>query len=170
MADYVSDLTFSVNDYFEVSNIARLIQLSVAPVFLLAGLGGIMMVLSVRMNRFIDRARILEERYRKLRDGARKKAVRSELYSLIVRIRMARWSLALSITSELLICSLIALLFLGGIFHFDASFPVATLFVLAMLLVMLGLLVFLREVYLGYNNSRIGLSLPEFLDEEGRSE
>lgn len=150
-----------MHDYFEVADIARLIQLAVAPVFLLAGIGGVMMVLSLRMNRFIDRARVLETRLANLKEPERRKPLEKEFKSLIVRIQMARWSLGLSIASELLICALIALLFLGGIFHFDGSFLLATLFVVAMLFLMLGLLILLREVYLSYSGTSLGRSLRE---------
>ena len=45
-----------------VENIAVVIQLSVTPVFLLAGIAGMLNVLSIRLGRVIDRARIVEAR------------------------------------------------------------------------------------------------------------
>jgi hypothetical protein len=44
-----------------LSLIAKTIQLSVAPVFLLTAIGTMLAVLVGRLNRIVDRARILEE-------------------------------------------------------------------------------------------------------------
>ena len=49
-------------DETEVSAIAHVIQLSVAPVFLLSGIGAILAVMTSRLGRIIDRARVLEAR------------------------------------------------------------------------------------------------------------
>ena len=46
----------------QIDEIAHLIQLSVAPVFLLTGVGTLLNVLSGRLARIIDRARVLEQR------------------------------------------------------------------------------------------------------------
>jgi len=46
----------------EIDEIAHIIQLSIAPVFLLTGVGTLLNVLSGRLARIIDRARVLEQR------------------------------------------------------------------------------------------------------------
>lgn len=51
---------------------------------------------------------------------------------------------------------MIATLFLSAFLRFDASIPVALLFIAAMSCLFLGLLWFLREIYLATNNLRIG--------------
>lgn len=43
-----------------LTEIAHVIQLAVAPVFLLTGVAGILSVLTNRLARIIDRARVLE--------------------------------------------------------------------------------------------------------------
>jgi hypothetical protein len=55
-----------------------------------------------------------------------------------------------------LVCSVIALLFLGDYLRYDMSVPVALLFILAMLLLVLGLLSFLREIFIAKASLRIG--------------
>ena len=42
--------------------VAHAVQLAVAPVFLLTGIGAILAVMTNRLGRVIDRARVLEER------------------------------------------------------------------------------------------------------------
>ena len=49
-------------NFLQVSAIAQTIQLSLAPVFMLAAIGQILNVLAGRLARVIDRARILEQR------------------------------------------------------------------------------------------------------------
>ena len=46
----------------QVDEMAHIIQLSIAPVFLLTGMGTLLSVLSGRLARIIDRARALEQR------------------------------------------------------------------------------------------------------------
>jgi len=50
-----------VLDFSDVG-VAHAIQLAVAPVFLRSGIGAILMVMTNRLGRIIDRARVLEER------------------------------------------------------------------------------------------------------------
>ena len=45
-----------------VETIATVIQLAVAPVFLLAGIAGLLNVLSIRLGRVVDRVRVVETR------------------------------------------------------------------------------------------------------------
>ena len=58
--------------------------------------------------------------------------------------------------TALLVCTMIAVLFLSAFLQFDASIPVALLFIAAMLCFFLGLLGFLREIYLATMSLRIG--------------
>jgi hypothetical protein len=43
-----------------IADIARVIQLSIAPVFLISGIAALLSVLSGRLARLVDRARVLE--------------------------------------------------------------------------------------------------------------
>ena len=60
-----------VRDFQDVGTLARVIQLSVAPVFLLTGIGTMLSVMTNRLGRVIDRARVLEARLEN--DGYRHK-------------------------------------------------------------------------------------------------
>jgi len=50
-----------MDTFFQVSSISQVIQLAVAPVFLLAGISGALMVMSNRLGRIVDRGRYLKE-------------------------------------------------------------------------------------------------------------
>lgn len=138
-----------------LAGIAHVIQLAVAPVFLLTGIGAILAVMTSRLARIIDRARQLEGEAR--RDRERHEALRPELTMLCRRARLASRAIALCTVTALLVCAVVALLFLGVFLGFDASVWVALLFIGAMLAFFLGLVCFLWEVWLGTSSLRIGI-------------
>jgi hypothetical protein len=135
--------------------VARVIQLAVAPVFLLTGIGAILAVMTNRLGRIIDRARVLEDRL----DRALPELVatlRADLRILSRRAKLINRAITLCTTTALLICTVIAMLFLSASLRFDARIPVTILFVAAMATFFLGLVWFLREIYLATVNLRIG--------------
>jgi hypothetical protein len=136
--------------------VAQVIQLAVAPVFLLTGIGAILAVMTNRLARIIDRARVLEE---SLSHGAseRHAVMHADLTILSRRARLIYTAITLCTTTALLICTVIAVLFLGASLHFNATTPVTILFVAAMATFFLGLVWFLREIYLGTVSLRIGV-------------
>jgi Protein of unknown function (DUF2721) len=139
-----------MNNYFDVSDISQLISMAVAPVFLITGIGSLLNVLGSRLARIVDRARILSlkksEGMASLRDV-------KELQVHVQRMNLAGWSIGLCVTSALLICSLVAILFLGGLLHFDPYEIIGVLFVLAMISLILGLILFLLEVRLAIQHN-----------------
>jgi len=72
------------------------------------------------------------------------------------RAKLIGRAVTLCTTTALLVCTVIAVLFLSAFLRFDAPIPVALLFIAAMLCFFLGLLWFLREIYLATMNLRIG--------------
>ena len=66
----------------DLSDIAHLVELSVAPVFLLAGIGALLNVVTARLGRVVDRARNLEERLYAPRSDDEAARSRAELGSL----------------------------------------------------------------------------------------
>ncbi len=147
-------LDASVHD--AVSNIAFFIQLSVAPVFLLTGVGAMLGVLTNRLARIIDRARLLETRYEKADDLIHKQQLHSDLKLLSRRARLVNWAISLCTTSSLLVSTIIMLLFLESLLHTYFRGVVPVLFILAMSAFIIGLLSFLREIYLATATLRIG--------------
>ena len=135
--------------------VAHAIELAVAPVFLLTGIAAILAVMTNRLGRVIDRARVLEERL----DGASPEVLatlREDLAVLSQRAKLNGRAITLCTTTALLVCIVIAILFLSAFLRFDASISVALLFIAAMFCFFLGLLCFLREIYLGTMSLRIG--------------
>lgn len=143
----------------QISDIAHTIQLSVAPVFMLAGIGAFLNVLTGRLGRVVDRARFLAEQHRG-NLGDRIERVR-ELRHLDRRIRLASVAIWLCGASALMVCFVVAGLFVADIGRLGFARTIATGFVLSMLLLFAGLLIFLVEVRVAYSAIRISDDLLE---------
>jgi len=145
-----------MNLSLEVSDIAHVIQLSVAPVFLVTGIGAMLSVLSFRLSRAVDRARVLEDFLPTLTDAQRIAGINRELCVLSVRTRLINWAITLCTTSALLTCLVIMVLFVGALIGLNIATPIAVLFILSMASLISSLLIFLKEIQLATSNLRIG--------------
>ncbi|MGA1055776.1 MAG: DUF2721 domain-containing protein [Pseudohongiellaceae bacterium] len=147
-----------------VENIAVVIQLSVAPVFLLAGIAGMLNVLSIRLGRIVDRARIVEARLMAEPQSGHTSTLQEETTGLWKRIRLVNWSLRLFVCAALLVCLVIVTLFLAELARMNLSDAIAAQFICAMTLMIGGLLLFLFEVSVSTNRIRRGI--VEILDTD----
>jgi Protein of unknown function (DUF2721) len=146
-----------------VLDITRLIQLTVAPVFLLTAIGTIINALMNRLGRAVDRRRQLEDLVLAYEGDDRSKML-EELDVIETRIRLTLWATALSVTSALFVCLLIGFAFVGAFVTLDLSRTVAALFIAAMVALTGGLLLFLREVFLAAFTRRHTPELQAVLD------
>ena len=127
----------------QISDIGHVIQLAIAPVFLLTGVGTMLMVLTNRLARIIDRTRVLEDRL----DAAHADHHMNELDVLYKRWRLINFAIALSTACGLLICLVIALLFLGDTTNLPLDRYIAALFVSAMISLIGAFVYLLREIF-----------------------
>ena len=139
----------------EIDSISHVIQLAVAPVFLLAGVGAMLNVLGNRLARTVDRARFLETLH-EAAAGAEQERLRQDLRLQARRARMIYWAMGLCALCALLVCAVIVVQFANAFVHASFDVPVAVLFVAALLAMIGALLLFLREVHLATTNLRIG--------------
>lgn len=128
-----------------VSDISQVIQLAVAPVFLLAGIGAFVNAFASRLGRIFDRIRQLERELASA-DAADRERHAGELATLRRRTHLSYVGIALGTLSALLVCVLIAVAFAGYFFGFGFRDLVAVLFMAAMLSLIGGLVMFLREI------------------------
>jgi hypothetical protein len=138
-----------------IQDITHVIQLSVAPVFLLTAVGTILNVLINRLARVVDRARRLGERLEEVTEKARP-GIEAELRVLARRRRFVNYAITLGTTAALLVCLVIAVAFLSFILHADFSGALAGLFVAAMLAFIGALVLFLREIFLAVATPGMG--------------
>lgn len=128
----------------QVGDIGHIIQLAIAPVFLLTGVCTNLMVLTNRLARIIDRSRVLEDRL----DIGYNDAYLNELDVLYRRSHLINVSIASSTACGLLICMVIALLFIGDTTNYTLDQYIAGLFVIAMLGLIASFVYLLREIFI----------------------
>lgn len=133
--------------------IAAVIQLALAPVFMLTALAGIIAALNARLGRAIDRRRDLEGRLPRMPE-AETPSARAELGVIERRIRFVYLAILFAVIAGLFICLLIAAAFLGAFVSVDISRMLAGMFVCAMLALIACLLLFLREIFLAVSAPR----------------
>jgi len=139
-----------------ISSIAHVIQLAVAPVFLLTGVGAILSVLVNRLGRVVDRFRALE-RIGPGTDESVAAVAKLERSILERRARMIHWAIGFCTGCALLVCVVIAAMFVGTIAGVELPGTIAALFVAAMLSLVAGLLCFLREIALATGSIHVAL-------------
>nr|WP_295373189.1 DUF2721 domain-containing protein [uncultured Sphingosinicella sp.] len=128
-----------------MSTIAEIIQLAIAPVFLLVGIGSLLNVMTGRLARIIDRVRVLEEDVLTADDQRRRDEI-GELSVLSRRLSICQWAIAMCTVSAVLVCVMVIVLFVASIGTMDFATPVALLFIAIMAALTLGLALFFLEV------------------------
>lgn len=131
-----------------LSDMAGIIQLAVAPVFLLAGIAGFLNVMAARLGRIIDRVRVLDERMLANQDHANSERWQAEYRILFRRATITNYAIGLSTGSALSVCILVASLFIGDYLDLAISGLIVVWFSLAMLLLIMALGLFLKEFQL----------------------
>lgn len=138
------------------ANVVSYIQLAVAPVFLLTGVGSMLAVLTNRLARIIDRARAMEDRHQAATDAALRHRLHRDLKVLSQRSRLVSRAIAFCTACSLFVSLVIAVLFVQALFDVYVHGMVPVLFIVAMLAFIAGLLLFLREIHIATAALRIG--------------
>lgn len=131
----------------QVSQVAQTIQLALAPVFLLAGIGAFLNVCTGRLARVIDRARKVEERVLVSRGKEHDRLV-NEIRTLDRRMSVVNVSIFLSVASACAVCLVVILLFAGNLLDAHLGTPIAVLFSVSMMLQAAAFATFIQEIRL----------------------
>ncbi|MGX4641025.1 DUF2721 domain-containing protein [Massilia sp. SYSU DXS3249] len=135
----------------QISDIGHMIQLAIAPVFLLTGVATKLTVLTNRLARIIDRTRVLEDRLR----IAANDEYTDELEVLYTRSHLINYAITSSTACGFLVCLVIAMLFLGDSANIKLDQYIAASFVLAMFGLIFSFVFFLREIFISSRFMRI---------------
>ncbi len=147
--------------------IAETIQLSLAPAFLLVATGSILNVMTGRLARVVDRARHLQLAHGETEGLAHSRVV-DELRRLDSRMGVITWAIGLCVACGIVVCVLVAMLFLAGTGRDDLATPVSAAFIIAMLLLLSGLVAFLIEVRMAIRTIHGPIELLEREEAEAR--
>lgn len=149
----------------EVTEIAAIVQLAVAPVFLLAGIGAFLNVCAGRLARIVERARSVEPQLLGSR-GAEHDRLQGEIRILDRRMALVSRAIWLSVLSAVLTCAVVVLLFAGSLLKAEFGTTIALLFIVTMIALGLGFAVFLLETRVASRAVRIRTELLEHQEEE----
>ena len=136
--------------------IAQTIQLALAPVFVLVAIGNIMNILATRLARIVDRSRHLQQQHRDT-SGKEHDMVVREIRLVDRRIHLIGRAILLLVLSGLTIGFCVALLFVEELFDVNLQQVAGAAFFLAVVLLMMALWLFLREV----RQATAALRIPE---------
>ena len=134
--------------------IAQTIQLALAPVFVLVAIANIMNLLSTRLGRVVDRSRQLQDRH-VATSGPDHDAVVLEMRAIARRIHLITRAIFLLVLSGLAIGTTVAILFVEEITAISQPLAAAAFFLIAIALMMLALVLFLRETRVAADQLRI---------------
>lgn len=137
------------------TGIAQVIQLSVAPVFLLTSVGAILNVMSNRLSRIVDRARVLELKLENA-DPALQAEVEQRLRNLSVRAKLVSHAIVLCVVTAVLVCAVIITLFGGEFLAYSTVVPAALMFIAALIAFLLALVWLLREIFMATRTLKFG--------------
>lgn len=154
-----------MHDLPAISSIAQTIQLAIAPVFLLAGIGALLNVLAGRLARVVDRSRVLEALHASSTGEEHQRYV-TELRIVDKRMRLVNTAIALIVASAITVCVLVAMLFITQLAALPFRVAVAVAFVLGMGFLIAGLVLFLIEINLALSYLYVR---EELLEREERS-
>lgn len=150
------DVVQLLSDGHTVNMVSHLIQLSVAPVFLLAAVGSVLGVLTGRLARIIEKAERLDALLVKSRQDnpldKRTDDIRRRKSYLEKRARNLNYAILSATLTGVLVALVIMVMFLSAFFEFDGALLIAMLFILAMLAFIVALALFVREVFMISDN------------------
>jgi len=148
--------------------LAQIIQLAIAPVFLLAGLGAFLNVCAGRLARIVDRIRNLEPRILASRGEEHDQLIR-EVGLLDRRSRVVSMAIFTTVLAAVLISLVVILLFMAFLTGDRFGTAIALLFIGAMACTGLGFAIFLHETRLGVRSIQVRAHIlehqPDELDE-----
>lgn len=140
--------------------IAHTIQIALAPSFLLTAIGAILALLTGRLGRVVDRSRWIEANYAPKGDP-RHDFQLQQLRLIDLRMKYSNRALVLCTLSAMMVCVVIAGLFTSALFDWALGQLVAMAFIVAMILLIVGLVYFLYEVRTAIHATRIQDELLE---------
>ena len=134
--------------------------MSVGPVILISGVGLLLLSMTNRLGRAIDRARQLTEAYRKGTDADHER-IKGQLEILWRRARLIRASIVWASSAVLLAALLIIILFVSTLLSLPTAVVIAILFGSCMGAIIISLLYFIRDINLSLHALQVEMNFGE---------
>jgi len=137
-----------------VSQLIPILQTSIGPAILISGIGLLLLTMTNRLGRVVDRARTLSAGLPNTKGGGRAK-IMEQIQILWRRTHLIRLAIILASLSALLSSILIIVLFVSTLWKIEIAWIIALLFIISMGCFMGSLMVFIYDV----NQSLMALRL-----------
>jgi hypothetical protein len=144
-------------DPVHILTIAKVIQTAVAPVFLITGIAATLGVLSNRLARITDRARLLDRKLNNNQDDSLASSLTQEMRALLKRSRCIHIAFSMSVLSALLVCAVVMMMFISHLYTMPLSVTISSCFIGAMVLLIGAFLALLAEVFVATRSMRRGM-------------
>lgn len=128
-----------------LTELIPILQIAIGPVILISGIGLLLLTLSNRLGRTIDRSRSLRKELQS-GDSDEENSIHAQLQILWCRADQIRKSIILSTVSALLAALLIITLFIATLLKLDAGWLIAVLFIGCLIALIWSLWLFLRDI------------------------
>ncbi|MEA1978260.1 MAG: DUF2721 domain-containing protein [Chloroflexota bacterium] len=150
----------------EIPSVAQLIpvlQTAIGPMILISGIGLLLLTMTNRLGRAIDRARILVGSLPNTTEAKREKTV-AQLRILWGRARMIRLAIALASISALAAAILIIVLFTTALLQMESAWIIVTLFMISLVSLIGSLVIFIRDINQSLAALKLELAVEEVID------
>ena len=131
---------------FSTDALLPIIQLAITPVILISGVGALMLTLTNRMGRIVDRTRNLALQVQQA-DAGSKAHLETQLDILWRRAQLIRMAVTFAGLTMLVACGLVIVIFINAVLDRDLAVLLMLFFMASILLLIAALVAFLRDIY-----------------------
>ena len=128
-----------------LADIVPVLQTAIGPVILISGVGLLVLSMTNRLARIVDRSREIW-RDAQHAEGEQRANMHTQLRLLRRRAALVQRAVTFAMLSIFFAAALIVVLFLAALFHFEVAWLISVLFVLCLAVLMASLAAFLREI------------------------
>ncbi|HWX18267.1 MAG TPA: DUF2721 domain-containing protein [Candidatus Binatia bacterium] len=143
-----------------VRELIPVLQVAIGPVILISGVGLLLLSLTNRFGRAIDRSRQLGGELRQVSEADRARLA-AQVEILYRRARLVRLSITMAAFSLLLVAVLIIVLFLSVLRQLEVGLAIALLFICCMACLIVSLAAFIRDIQLSLQALKLELGKGE---------
>jgi len=132
-------------DTLDTSQLVTVLQTAVGPAVVISGVGLLLLTMTNRLGRIVDRSRALAHQARTTAGDEREKA-RAQLRILHQRADLTRWAIALAAFCVLFVALLVISLFVTALFDVEVAWLIAGFFIVSMVCLIGSLVMFIRDI------------------------
>ena len=128
-----------------VSELIPVLQTAIGPMILISGIGLLLLTMTNRLGRTIDRSRLLDAKLPTM-EGPSRALIQEQLRILWKRARSIRTAIAFASMSALAASFLIIVLFFTALWQVETAWLIVTLFVFCMVCLIASLMIFIYDI------------------------